>query len=64
MNTMYAASSPWISKFQFDLDTAVKPSLVKWENNIFKHTLPMSSWSYKVKTAVYSGVKDVSSIEA
>ena len=24
----------------------------------------MSSWSYKVKTAVYSGVKDVSSIEA
>ena len=42
----------------------VKPYMVKWENNIFKQTLPMSSWSYKVKTAVYSGVNDVSSIEA
>lgn len=44
----------------------VKPSqsLGKWENNISKQTLPMSSWSYKVKTAVYSGVNDVSSIEA
>ena len=44
----------------------VKPSqsLGKWENNISKKTLPMSSWSYKVKTAVYSGVNDVSSIEA
>lgn len=44
----------------------VKPSqsLGKWENNTSKQTLPMSSWSYKVKTAVYSGVNDVSSIEA